>query len=123
MKMMGIPQRSQKVQLLRYKNNVVEYRQCSDNDTIEYLSDKHLTEDYSQIIFPKFSTVDIPGDQYSVAVIRHPRVQVDEETGSSADMSDGGNVQGSVRRSSTDQCSEKTQRPYSVAKNEWSLIV
>jgi hypothetical protein len=114
--------KSQKVQMTGFTSLAGEYGAVT-NFRLKNEFEKQMTHKYNRIIFPKFSTVDIPGDQYSVAIIRRPRVQVDEETGSSADTSDGGNVQGNLRRSSTDHSTNKNPRPYSAARNEWSLIM
>ncbi|XP_055996860.1 uncharacterized protein LOC130046975 isoform X2 [Ostrea edulis] len=117
MKMKSIPQKkSQNIQLIRYTSNVHEYRQYSDIDITKYTYnrefEKHVTHDYSRIIFPKFTSVDIPADQYSTTIIRNPHVLVDEESGSSTDTSDGGNIK--KTHPSNDERSGKNSRPYSV---------
>ncbi|XP_055996852.1 multiple epidermal growth factor-like domains protein 11 isoform X1 [Ostrea edulis] len=124
MKMKSIPQKkSQNIQLIHYISNAHEHRQYSDIDITKYTYnrefEKHVTHDYSRIIFPKFTSVDIPADQYSTVIIRNPHVLGDGESGSSTDTSDGGDMQERLRHPSTDRRSAQNSRPYSLVHPEW----
>ncbi|XP_055996861.1 uncharacterized protein LOC125683252 [Ostrea edulis] len=111
--------RSQKIQMIHFKSLT---EKCEDVKKIMFKKEfeKQMTHKYSRIIFPKFTSVDIPADQYSTAIIRNPHVLEDGESESSTDTSDGGDMQERLRHPSTDQRSAGNSRPYSVARNEWN---
>ncbi|XP_055996862.1 uncharacterized protein LOC125683256 isoform X2 [Ostrea edulis] len=81
--------RSQKIQMIHFKSLT---EKCENVKKIMCKKEfeKHLTHKYSRIIFPKFTSVDIPADQYSAVIIRKPHVLEDGESESSTDTSDGG---------------------------------